>query len=190
MLPTPFAPKLHLQSWISKLLVAYSWGIAPLIKAISALIRPAGTSLSPAMLYLMNAAFHFIPSLRTTLLHLGLKQPLFLLFPYSFLTLYMVLRLALSSSSLPPTPPLETDQVEGSTSASLSCAPPPSHAEATAPQPAPTHSHPMVTRLQDGIQRPKVFLSTCYPIPACFLWIMLSRPALVKLQMIPNGGLL
>jgi len=42
---TPFTPNLHIQSWISKILVAYSWGIAPLIKAISALIRPVGTSL-------------------------------------------------------------------------------------------------------------------------------------------------
>jgi len=161
---TPFASKLHVQSWISKHLVAYSWGIAPLIKVISALIWPAGTSLSPAMLYLMNAAFHFIPSLWTALRHLGLKHLLFLLFPYSFLTLYMVLRLAFL-----PHPCLPLDQVEGSPSSSPSCAPPPSHAEATSPQPAPTRSHPMVTRLQDGTRRPKVFLSTCHPIPSCFL---------------------
>lgn len=32
-----------------------------------------------------------------------------------------------------------------------------------------TRTHWMVTRTQDGMQRPRVFFSTRHPLPACFV---------------------
>lgn len=190
---TPFAPNLQRSKLDFKTSSCIFLGYSPSHKGYKCLAPASGNIFIRWYVTFDEGCFPLLSSSKESTSPFGPQTATIPPFPKQLFDSIHGSPIGTSSSSLSATPPLETDQVEGSPSPSPPCAPLPSNAESIAPQQAPTHTHPMVTQLKDGKRRPNVFISTCHPIPSCFLANSMDNVELTSYTQalkIPNGGLL